>query len=103
MARMVVVYKTPKDVEAFNQHYFEVHVPLAKKLPGLRSYEVSFGPITMMGSASDTYLIGQLHFDSLAAIRTAFASPEGQACAADRRKFCADGDLQNFLFDSKLI
>ncbi len=38
MARMVVIYKTPKDVAAFTRHYFETHVPLAKKLPGLRKY-----------------------------------------------------------------
>ena len=36
MARMVVIYKMPKDVKAFERHYFEKHVPLAKKLPGLR-------------------------------------------------------------------
>lgn len=103
MARMVVVYKTPKDADAFNRHYVDIHIPLAKKLPGLRSYEVSLGSISMMGSASDTYLVGILHFDNLADIRSAFESPEGQACAADRRKFCADGDVQMFLFDSKVV
>jgi uncharacterized protein (TIGR02118 family) len=35
MARMVVIYRTPKNVEAFDRHYFEIHVPLAKKIPGL--------------------------------------------------------------------
>ncbi len=51
MARMVVIYRTPKDVEAFDRHYFEIHVPLAKKIPGLRKYEVSDGPIaTPLGS-----------------------------------------------------
>ena len=32
MARMLVIYKTPKDPAAFDKHNFEVHVPLAKKL-----------------------------------------------------------------------
>jgi conserved hypothetical protein len=45
MARMVVIYRTPKNVEAFDRHYFDIHVPLAKKIPGLRKYEVSDGPI----------------------------------------------------------
>ena len=103
MAQMIVVYKTPKDVEAFNRHYFDVHVPLAQKLPGLRKYEVSNGPITMLGAAADTYFVAVLHFDSLAAIRTAFASPEGQACAADRRKLATDEGFQTFLFDSKQL
>ena len=45
MARMVVIYRTPKNVEAFDRHYFEIHVPLAKKIPGLRKYEFSDGPV----------------------------------------------------------
>jgi uncharacterized protein (TIGR02118 family) len=101
MAQMIVVYRTPKDVEAFNRHYFDVHVPMAKKLPGLRKYRVSTGPITMLGAATDTYFVAVLYFDSLAAIRAAFASPEGQACAADRRKLATDEGFQTFLFDSK--
>jgi uncharacterized protein (TIGR02118 family) len=101
MAQMVVVYKTPKDVEAFNRHYFDVHVPMAKKLPGLRKYEVSTGPITMLGAATVTYFVAVLYFDSLTAIWAAFASPEGQACAADRRKLATDDGFQTFLFDSK--
>ena len=57
MAQMVVVYKTPDDVEAFDRHYFGVHAPLAKKLPGLRKYEVSARPITTLGSPAETHFI----------------------------------------------
>jgi uncharacterized protein (TIGR02118 family) len=49
MARMVAIYRTPKNVEAFDRHYFEIHVPLAKKIPGLKKYEVSDGPIATPG------------------------------------------------------
>lgn len=41
MARLLVMYRTPKDAAAFDTHYFENHVPMAKKIPGLRKYEVS--------------------------------------------------------------
>jgi uncharacterized protein (TIGR02118 family) len=101
MAQMIVVYKTPDDADAFDRHYFGVHVPLAKKLPDLRKYETSVGPITTPGSAADTHFVAVLHFDSVAAIRSAFASPEGQACAADRRKLASEEGFQTFLFDSK--
>jgi hypothetical protein len=37
------------------------------------------------------------------AIRSAFASPEGQACGADRRKLASDDGFQTFLFDSKEV
>ncbi|MGN6616801.1 MAG: EthD family reductase [Ilyomonas sp.] len=38
---MIVICKTPKNKEAFMKHYFEVHIPLAKKLPDIRKYIVS--------------------------------------------------------------
>jgi uncharacterized protein (TIGR02118 family) len=103
MARMLVIYRTPKDAAAFDRHYFGIHVPLAKKLPGLRKYEVSHGPIALLGNAADTYFVATLHFDSLADIRAAFATPEGQACAADRKKFASDEDVEIFLFDNREI
>jgi hypothetical protein len=46
-------------------------------------------------------LIATLHFDDVPAIWNAFASPEGQACAADRRLFAPDdADLQAYLFET---
>src|ERR1700685_4182720 len=90
MARVVVIYGTPKNVEAFDRHYFEIHVPLAKKIPGLRKYEVSDGPIATPIGADNVHRIGTLYFDDLAAIQKAFASPEGQAAGADRRLFGPD-------------
>jgi uncharacterized protein (TIGR02118 family) len=104
MARMVVVYSKPKDVQAFERHYFEKHVPLAKKLPGIRKYEVSHGPIMSPFGPSEAYLIATLHFDDMSAIRAAFASESGQACAADRREFAPDtASFQTFLFDNKEV
>ena len=35
---------------AFDKHYFEAHVPIAKKIPGLRKYEVSRGPARPVAS-----------------------------------------------------
>jgi uncharacterized protein (TIGR02118 family) len=87
MARLIVMYHTPKDVAAFDAHYFGTHVPIAKKIPGLRKYEVSKGAIGTPGGPSGMHLIATLHFDTMAAIQAAFASPEGQAAAADVQKF----------------
>lgn len=99
-ARMVVVYREPTDVAAFDSHYFEVHVPLAKQLPGLRSYEVSRRPI-MSPTGTPVYLVGTLTFDDLASVRVAFASDVGKACAADRRVLApGDGQVEIFVFDA---
>jgi uncharacterized protein (TIGR02118 family) len=103
MARMLVMYRPPKDPIAFERHYFQTHIPLAKSLPGLRKYEVSRGPLRGP-SGADYYLVGTLHFDDLAAIDRAFASPEGNACAADRRIFAPDdADFLMLLFDNEAV
>ena len=104
MARMVVIYRTPKDPQAFDAHYVNVHIPLAKKLPGIRKYEVSRRPILTPAGDPEPYLIGTLYFDDLAAIKRAFATPEGQACAADRRLLAPDdGDVQMYLYDASEV
>jgi uncharacterized protein (TIGR02118 family) len=82
MARLVVMYGTPKDLAAFDKYYFETHVPIARKIPGLRKYEVSQGPVAAPAGPSNYHLIATLHFDDLAAIQKAFASAEGKAAAA---------------------
>jgi uncharacterized protein (TIGR02118 family) len=45
MARLVVMYRDPKNVDVFDKYYFEKHIPIAKRIPGLRKYEVSQGPV----------------------------------------------------------
>jgi len=59
MAELVVLYKTPKDAAAFDKYYFETHVPLAKKLPGLKKYAVSKGPVATPGGPSQFHLGGR--------------------------------------------
>ena len=96
MADLVVLYKTPNDPAAFDKYYLETHIPLAKKLPGLRKYRVTKGPVATPGGPSNFYLIAILSFDSTAAIGAAFASPEGKATAADVPKFASGGVEMHF-------
>jgi len=102
MARLVVMYKTPRDKAAFDKHYFEKHVPIAKKIPGLRQYEVSQGAVATPMGGSNYHLVAILQFDDTAAIQNAFASAEGQAAVADVQTF-ATGGVDIFMFDSKDI
>lgn len=104
MARLVAVYKKPVDVKAFEKHYFETHIPLAKTMPGFRKYEVSTGPVSVLAGPSDVYLIGAVYFDDLEAMQKAFASPEGRACAADRQVYAPDHTgVQIFAFDTREV
>src|ERR1700704_4560599 len=98
MARLVVLYRTPKQADDFDRYYFDKHLPIAKKIPGLRKYEVSQGPVVPPAGRSDFHLIATLHFDDMAAIQQAFASAEGQAAAADVQTFATEG-VDMLLFD----
>jgi uncharacterized protein (TIGR02118 family) len=102
MAQLLVMYKTPQDGSAFDNHYFEKHVPLAKKIPGLRKYEVSQGPVVTPGGPSGYHLVAILQFDSLAAIREGLSSAEGQAAVADVPKF-ATGGVDIVMFDGRQL
>jgi uncharacterized protein (TIGR02118 family) len=99
---MVVIYNTPKDPAAFDRHYFEIHVPMAKKLAGLRKYEVTTGPVAALPGGSAVHMIATLYFDDLAAGQNAFASPQGEACREDRMIFAPDdADFKMLLFDNR--
>ena len=100
MARLVVMYKTPKDAAAFDKYYVDKHVPIAKKIPGVRKYEISQGPVGTPAGPSSYHLVAILHFDDMAAIQKAFASPEGQAAVADVGVF-ATGGVDIFMFDHR--
>jgi len=98
MVRLLVVYETPDDADAFDQHYREVHIPLAKKLPGLRRYTVGRDPVPIRGG-EPFYLVAELDWDDLDALRAAFASPEGQATARDIAELVPDGGIRSMIFE----
>ena len=102
MAHVVVMYKTPKDTAAFDEYYFSTHVPIAKKIPGLKKYEVSQGAVATPAGPSGFHLIATLHFDNLAAVQAGFGSAEGKAAAADVQKF-ATGGVDMILFDNREV
>jgi uncharacterized protein (TIGR02118 family) len=102
MAEVVVMYKTPKDAAAFDKYYAETHIPLAKKMPGLRKYQLSKGPVGTPAGPSAFHLIATLTFDSMEAVQAAFGSAEGQAAAADVPNF-ASGGADILLFDTRNV
>jgi uncharacterized protein (TIGR02118 family) len=77
-------------------------VPIAKKIPGLRQYETTSGPVTTLEGPAPYHLIAMLTFDSLAAIQAALGSPEGRATAADLGNF-ATGGVDLYIADTRAI
>jgi len=90
MVRVLVLYNTPADPEAFDRYYEETHIPLAKQLPGLIRYTVSKN-VTPLGGDAKYYLIAELDWESAEAMQAAFASPIGAETAADVPKFATGG------------
>jgi len=101
MAQVLVLYNAPADPAAFDRYYQETHIPLARKIPGLRSYSISNGPVQAL-AGSAPYLVAILNFDSMADLSAALASPEGQAAAADLPNF-ASGGATLLIYDSKVV
>ena len=103
MVKMTVIYQLPKDIPSFENHYFGVHVPLAKQLPGLIKYEINDGAIVSTTGHS-AYRIANLYFASMDAMKNAFASEVGQKCAADRKMLAPTSeDVQIYLYDTKEV
>ena len=84
MHRITIQYGTPTDPDAFEQHYTEVHIPLASKLPGLRRFSRSH-PRGLGGDAP--YFVAELWFDDSDALKAALKSPEMSETAADAQTF----------------
>jgi len=84
MHRITIEYGMPADPEAFEQHYADVHVPLASPLPELRRFSRSH-PRGLGGEAP--YFVAELWFDDADALKAAMKSPEMAETAADAQTF----------------
>jgi len=95
VVKLVALYKKPADVAAFEQHYTEIHAPLAKKMPGLRKLEVCRFTGSPGGEAK-FHLMAEMYFDNHEAMKAALASPEGKAAGKDVMSFA--GELIHMMF-----
>ena len=86
MAKLVVLYTEPADIQAFEQHFTEVHTPLVHKMPSIRKLEktrFTGGPL----EPARFYLEAAVYFDSRDDMMAALSSPEGMAVAQDLMSF----------------
>lgn len=102
MPKVLVLYKTPKSAEAFDKHYMAVHVPLAKKIPGLKSYDISRGTVGTPAGPSGIHLVATLVFDTMDALQAGMGSAEGKAAAGDLPNF-ADGGVDLYIYDTQNV
>jgi uncharacterized protein (TIGR02118 family) len=86
--RLIVIFKQPLDPAAFDEAFFNSHLPLLKKMSGLQRVTVSKFDRALIGE--NYYLITELVFSDSNALRVALKSPEMVAAAQHLETF-ADG------------
>jgi uncharacterized protein (TIGR02118 family) len=49
MVKLVALYRTPENTDAFDSHFADTHLPRVKKWPGLRKIEIAKVTGTQIG------------------------------------------------------
>ncbi len=91
MVRLLVLYGPPKDPAAFDQYYREIHVPLARKMKGLKKWTIGKVLGTPEDKPAPYYYLADLYAESREAIEEILASPEGRAAVEDVPRFASGG------------
>lgn len=91
MVKLLVLYGHPKDPAAFDKYYQEVHIPLAKRMQGLKKWTIGKVLGTPDGQPCPYYYVAELYMESRADFETLLASPEGQAAVADVPNYATGG------------
>ncbi len=86
MVKLIALYRKPADTVAFDQAYFQTHIPLVNKIPNLRRVEISRVTGAPRGEP-EYYLITEMFFDDKAAMDTAMASPENAEAGKNLMSF----------------
>jgi uncharacterized protein (TIGR02118 family) len=89
MVKLSALYKKPADVEAFEQHYAQVHIPLVEKIPGIRKTEWTRFLAAPQGEAP-YYMMYEMYFDSMESYQAAMRSEENKIAGQDLLSFAKD-------------
>jgi uncharacterized protein (TIGR02118 family) len=89
--RLLVLYGHPEDPEAFDKYYYDVHIPIAKKIKGLKKWTIGKVVGTPDGSPSPYYFLADLYAESPEALQAIMSSPEAQAAVEDVPNFATGG------------
>jgi uncharacterized protein (TIGR02118 family) len=91
MIKLLVLYGQPNDPAAFDKYYRQVHIPIAKRMKGLKKWTIGKVLGTPDGQPSPYYYVAELYMESREAMELMLASPEGQAAVADVPNYATGG------------
>lgn len=99
MVKLVALYHRPVDAEAFDRAYFETHIPLVRKIPGLERVEINRITGAPRGEP-DFYLMAELCFQDKPTMERALASPENVEAGKNLMTFARG--MVSFMFAEEL-
>ncbi len=91
MIRLLVLYGHPKDPAAFDKYYHEAHIPIAKKMKGMKKWTIGKVVGTPGSVPSPYYYVADIYMESREEFEQLLASPEGQAAVADVPNYATGG------------
>lgn len=100
MIRLTVLYGHPDDPAEFDRYYQEVHLPIARKIEGLKGWTIGKCE-SVEGGEPPYYLIVGLYAESREAMEAILASPAGQAAVKDVPNFATGG--ATFMYDEEEV
>jgi uncharacterized protein (TIGR02118 family) len=100
--KLLAIYGQPTDPAAFEAHYRDQHMPLARKIDTMRTARTNAGPIGAPDGPAPYYRISSYEWDSLNDLLQALGSPEGQAAAGDLANFATGGVTLLFFEEEEL-
>jgi len=75
--KLVALWSSPTDAEAFDKDYESTHIALVQKLPGLK------GAVASKALDGPYYRMAELLYDDTDGLQKSLGSPEGAALLAD--------------------
>lgn len=85
--KLVALYKRPEDTDAFDEAYFNTHMPLIRKLPDLERTVISRFTRTLMGD--EYYMMAEMYFPDTDKLKAAMKSPEMAAAGENLNSFAS--------------
>lgn len=83
--KLIALYKHPEDMEDFEQKYFNTHLPLISKVPGLERIVITRINRTIMGEGF--YMIAEMYFADADSLKSGMKSPEMAAAGENLNSF----------------
>lgn len=89
MVKMTALYKRPPDVDAFFDHYHNVHLPIIRRLPGLIKMELST-TFAFKGEPGNPFLQADMFFADRDSLMAALKSEPGRESGKDAQEFAGE-------------